>query len=53
MNYFKFPIDLTFDKDKFLADPEIVSIVNNIENFGLPLFNPILMAFLEHWLNGH
>jgi hypothetical protein len=40
MNYFEFPIDLTFDKDKFLANPEIISIVNNIENFGLPLFNP-------------
>jgi hypothetical protein len=39
MNYFKFPIDLTFDKDKFLADPAIMSIVNNIEDFGLPLFD--------------
>jgi hypothetical protein len=40
MNYFKFPIDLNFDKDKFLAAPAITSIVNNIEDFGLPLFNP-------------
>lgn len=40
MNYFEFPIDLKFDKSKFLSDSSVLSIVNRIEEFGLPLFDP-------------
>lgn len=39
MNYFKFPIDLKFDKSKFLTSPSITSIVDHIQEFALPLFD--------------
>ena len=39
MNYFKFPIDLHFDKIAFLDNRQIVPLVTNINEFALPLFN--------------
>jgi hypothetical protein len=39
MNYFKFPIDLQFDKTTFLDNCCVAPLVTDINEFALPLFN--------------